>query len=130
MKKYKFIPYNPQLKERAKDNRLNPSKAESKIWNEIFRKKLIKYKFLRQKPLDRFIVDFYCAKLMLAVEIDGDTHANQRQYDRMRTEKLNILGIKVIRYSNIDVMRNIEGVYEDLNDVVKQRAGELDIEPL
>jgi len=80
---------------------------------------LVGLKFTRQKPLDEYIVDFYCAELMMAVEIDGDTHADQENYDKQRTAKLNRLGIEVIRYTNQDMMNNIEGVYADLLEKTK-----------
>ena len=94
-------------------------------------------KFTRQKPLDEYIVDFYCAELMLAIEIDGDTHANQEQYDKRRTESLNKYGIEVIRYTNAEVLNNLEGVYQDLRERVSTRkppkpavSGGLEISPL
>ncbi len=70
--------------------------------------------------MDRFIVDFYCSKPLLAVEVDGDSHAEQEEYDRQRTERLGRYGITVIRYTNIDVMGNLDGVYEDLFEKVKK----------
>ncbi len=75
-------------------------------------------KFVRQKPLDEYIVDFYCSEYMLAVEIDGDSHGEQEEYDQQRTERLNALGVTVIRYTNEEVMTNIAGVYEDLKKQV------------
>lgn len=67
-----LIPYRPDLKFKASQNRNNPTKPESRIWYEILSNRKIKYKFLRQKPLHNFIVDFYCSKLKLVIEIDGD----------------------------------------------------------
>lgn len=72
------------------------------------------YKFLRLKPIANFIVDFYCAELRLAIEIDGDSHAESVEYDAGRTGVLNALGISVARYTNDEVMTNLEGVYDDL----------------
>ena len=77
-------------------------------------KRLGNLKFTRQKPLDKYIVDFYCAELMLAIEVDGHMHADQEQYDKRRTENLNKYGVEVIRYTNTEVLNNIEGVYQDL----------------
>ncbi len=105
----------------ARENRKHPTQVEQKMWFEILRSKQFEtYKFLRQKPLDNFIADFYCAELMLIIEIDGDSHAMQEEYDILRSEKLGIYGIKVIRYTNNDIMSNIEGVYEDLKDRIKK----------
>ena len=110
-----YIPYNKALTQKARKNRKNPTPAERKLWHEVLQgKRLDNLKFTRQKPLDEYIVDFYCAELMLAIEIDGDTHARQKQYDKERTKNLNKFGIKVIRYTNAEVLSNLDGVYQDL----------------
>lgn len=117
-----FIPYNTALKERARKLQKNMTVAEKKIWNEVLsRKQFENLKFLRQKPLDNFIVDFYCSKLLLVIEIDGDSHAEQLEYDEERTKKLEKFGIKVIRYTNDEIMNNISGVYDDLLIRIKNR---------
>lgn len=64
--------------------------------------------------IDNFIVDFYCSKLMLAIEIDWDSHSEQEIYDATREEKLRNLWIRVIRYTNDEVFANIQWVYDDL----------------
>ena len=110
-----YIPYNKTLTQKARENRKNPTTAEKKLWYEVLgNKRLDNLKFTRQKPLDEYIVDFYCAELMLAIEIDGDTHAAQKQYDKRRTENLNKYGVEVIRYTNAEVLNNLEGVYQHL----------------
>ena len=110
-----FLPYDPKLTTLARANRKNPTPTEQKIWQEVLRhRQLAAYKFLRQKPIDRFIVDFYCAKLNLVIEIDGDSHAEDPGYDIERTQILRSYGLTVIRYSNRDVLHNISGVYDDL----------------
>ncbi|MCY3723847.1 MAG: DUF559 domain-containing protein [Candidatus Poribacteria bacterium] len=69
------MPYNKALTQKARENRKNPTPAEKKLWYEVLsNKRLDNLKFTRQKPLDMYIVDFYCAELMLAIEIDGHTH--------------------------------------------------------
>jgi very-short-patch-repair endonuclease len=110
-----FIPYDPKLTTLARANRKNPTPAEQKIWYEVLRaRQFSAYKFLRQKPIARFIVDFYCASLRWVIEIDGDSHAENPAYDIERTQILQRYGLAVIRYSNHDVMHNISGVYDDL----------------
>lgn len=110
-----FLPYNKNLTARARENRNNPTKAESKIWNEVLRmKQFANYKFLRQKPIDNYIVDFYCSELLLVIEIDGDSHAESVEYDAERTKILESLGLTVFRYSNDAVLGNIQGVCDDL----------------
>ncbi|MDO9011846.1 MAG: endonuclease domain-containing protein [Gallionella sp.] len=110
-----FIPYDKRLTALARENRKNPTGPESRMWNEILRMRHFSdFKFLRQKPIDRYIVDFYCAKLRVAIEIDGDSHAESVNDDLTRTAILNAQGVSVLRYTNSEVMQNIEGVYEDL----------------
>ena len=72
------------------------------------------HKFLRQKPIDEFIVDFYCSSLKLVIEIDGDSHAEDVEYDAARTRIFSNHGLTLIRYANRDVLNNISGVYDDL----------------
>jgi very-short-patch-repair endonuclease len=119
--------YNLNLKQAARKNRKRPTDPENKIWTEILSNQKLDYKFSRQKPLDNFIVDFYCSKLLLVIEIDGDSHykKDQKEYDVCRTEKLNLMGIKVLRYKNNDVMNNIEGVYQNMIKEIEIREKEL-----
>jgi very-short-patch-repair endonuclease len=112
-----------KLVARARENRKNPTPAESLIWNKVLRHRQFEcHKFARQKPIGRYIVDFYCAELRLVVEIDGDSHAAQAAYDEKRTQALNQLGLTVIRYANRDVLSNLEGVFEDFSSRVAQLA--------
>ena len=120
-KKLPYIPYDKRLVEKGRGNRKNPTPAEKKMWFEVLGNKAFQnLKFTRQKPLDHFIVDFYCSKLLLVVEIDGDSHKEQEEYDKRRTERLNQYGITIVRYTNIDVMQNLDGVYEDFLGKVKE----------
>ncbi len=126
-----YIPYNPALTEKARENRKNTTPSESKLWFEVLQnKRFSDLKFTRQKPLDEYIVDFYCAELMLAIEIDGDSHAEQVDYDNRRTLRLNQLGIEVIRYTNRDVSSNLDGVYSDLHEKIKLRYNKPPQSPL
>lgn len=85
------------------------------MWFEVLsRRQFAACKFLRQKPIGCFIVDFYCAKLGWVIEIDGDSHAGQIGYDESRTALLQQYDLIVIRYDNRDVLNNIAGVYDDL----------------
>lgn len=110
-----FIPYNKALTTLARENRKNPTAAKRKLWNEVLRMRhFAHYKFLRQKPIANYIVDFYCSELRLVIEIDGDSHAESIGYDAQRTRILNNHGLTVIRYSNSEVLTNIHGVLDDL----------------
>jgi very-short-patch-repair endonuclease len=98
------LPYNPKLIDRAREMRKNPTEAEKKMWNEYL--KNFQFKVLRQRPIDNYIVDFYCAGLKLVIEIDGDLHFNEDEisYDLARTQVLEGYGLTVIRFTNSDVM--------------------------
>jgi very-short-patch-repair endonuclease len=114
-KAFKFLPYEKRLTALARQNRLNPTPAENLLWQKILRgKQFGQYKFLRQKPIGAYIVDFYCAELRLVVEIDGDSHAEQLAYDARRTQFLESLGLRVLRYANRDVLDLLPGVYDNL----------------
>jgi very-short-patch-repair endonuclease len=118
--KFKYLPYNRKFAKLARQNRNNPTPAEKKVWYEVLcRKHFQGYKFTRQKPLGDYIVDFYCSKLRLVIEIDGDSHGENKEYDKSRTEVLSQLGLRVLRYANRDVCNNIHGVYQDLMKIIE-----------
>ncbi len=122
----KFLPFRKGLKEKARDNRKNMNRPEAKLWYEMLsNRKFLGYRFLRQKAILDYIVDFYCSKLKLGIEIDGESHVEQKVYDKNRTLNMNKIGIEIIRYSNTDIMCNLEGVYLDLEKKVKDREEEL-----
>jgi very-short-patch-repair endonuclease len=102
---------HPVILKRAREMRHPQTTAEATLWAAI-RNRSVAYKFRRQHSIDRFIVDFYCAQAKLCIEIDGDTHqeADQQEYDAARTEYLETLGYKVIRFTNDDVRYNINAV--------------------
>ncbi len=122
----KIPPYHPELKEKARVNRKNMNNPEADLWYKVLSKrKLSGFRFNRQKPIDNYIVDFYCAKLKLVIEVDGESHNSQIEYDLKRTNKLEKMGLKVLRYTNYEVMQNLEGVYLDLVKQIKKRWKEL-----
>ncbi|NCR53006.1 MAG: endonuclease domain-containing protein [Microcystis aeruginosa L211-07] len=104
------LPYNPKLVERAKELRKNMTKAERKLWYEYL--KNFQYRVHRQRPIDQFIVDFYCPELKLVIEIDGDSHNSEdaQSHDLERTQILAGYGLTVIRFTNQEVLSNFEGV--------------------
>jgi very-short-patch-repair endonuclease len=118
--KLKYLPYKRGLTKLARQNGNDPTPAETKVWYEVLcRKQFQGYKLTRQKPLGDYIVDFHCSKLQLVIEINGDSHAENEEYDRTRTRVLSQLGLKVLRYTNRDVCNNIEGVYQDLIEIIE-----------
>ncbi|MBI2594820.1 MAG: endonuclease domain-containing protein [Candidatus Colwellbacteria bacterium] len=118
MQKYNipYIPYDKNLVSRARELRKETTEAENLFWSKVLKnKKLAKFKFTRQKPLDCFIVDFYCASLGLAIEIDGAVHKFQKARDQERDNLLKQkFGLKIIRYTNEEVLNNMEKVFRDL----------------
>ncbi len=125
--KVAFLPYDKNLTALSRKNRKNPTKAEWKMWNEVLRmRQFSNSKFLRQKPLAGYIVDFFSSELRLVIEIDGSSHADVIEYDAARTQMLNALGLTVVRYSNEEVLQNIEGVVADLLDKITQGAAHND----
>jgi very-short-patch-repair endonuclease len=110
--KYDYIPYDKKLKSKARELRNNMTAAEKKLWYEYLRNH--KYRFLRQKPIGNFIVDFYCSKLKLVIEVDGETHIDKSDilYDQRRTKELESYGLKVLRFWNYDVLGGIGAVQE------------------
>jgi very-short-patch-repair endonuclease len=117
------LKYLEQLKYPAKINRKNLTKAESKIWYEFLKDRPLNYKFTRQKPLSRFILDFYCSKLLLVVEIDGGYHLEKQKQDLERDKFLNCLNIKTIRFKNEEVLNELEKVkYKIINNIQERKA--------
>ena len=123
-----MLPFNKNSKEKARKLRRNMTLAEKKIWYELLAKdKLNGLRFLRQKPIDEYIADFYCHKLKLVIEIDGESHLAEgaREYDEHRTKVLNAYGIEVIRYTNEEILNHIDEVENDLKENVRKREHEL-----
>jgi len=115
------IYYKPQLKEISRKLRNNSTKAEIKLWSHLKGKQLMGYDFHRQKPIDNYIVDFFCSRLNLAIEIDGYTHSFESVIDRdeMKAVRLNEMGISVLRFSDEDVINNIEIVIASIEDFIR-----------
>ena len=114
----RFIPYRRDLKPRSQSLRRDPSPAERKLWYEFLRD--LPVKFTRQKPLGHYIADFYCLSSRLVIEVDGDSHYSDdaQRYDERRTGQLEAEGIRVVRFSNTDVMQNFEGVCAEILRIV------------
>ncbi len=122
MAKRKIIPYNPNLKELAKKLRKQEILSEVMLWKELKGKKLLGYDFHRQKPLDEYIVDFYCEILVLVIEIDGDSHNGKIDDDIKREKRLKDFGLTVLRYCDGDVKQDIGSVIEHLKEWIKEHT--------
>ncbi|GLI97246.1 endonuclease domain-containing protein [Sphingobium sp. BS19] len=101
---------DPTLKERARTMRANPTPAEQKLWLALRANRFEDQQFTRQSIIAPYIVDFASKADRLIVEVDGDTHSAEDRYDARRTEFLESLGYRVIRFANHDVLGNLESV--------------------
>lgn len=112
-----MIPYNQDLKKRSRDLRKNMTDAERKLWSVIRMKQINGLPFYRQKPIGNYIVDFYCPAAKLVIEVDGGQHYEEKNagYDRRRDEFLKSQGLSVIRFANLDVLKNIDGVVQAIS---------------
>ena len=112
--------HNKDIVPFAKELRKNMTKEERHLWYDFLRDYPIK--FVRQKVLGKYIADFYCAKANIVIELDGSQHYEDVGFvnDEKRTEYLKQYGITVIRISNLDVLRNFEGVCMHIDNAVKQ----------
>ena len=111
--KNKILPYNPILKDLAKQLRQQGILSEVLLWKKI-KKKSLGVEFHRQVPVDNYIIDFYCHEIMLAIEVDGNSHINTEIQinDIKRQEILENLGVKFIRFNDLDIKKN-------MNDVIR-----------
>tara|TARA_R110002074_G_scaffold39418_5_gene106066 strand:- start:13108 stop:13482 length:375 start_codon:yes stop_codon:yes gene_type:complete len=117
----KIIPYNPKLVPYAKILRQNMTLGEIALWREIKGKKL-GVRFSRQIPIDQYIVDFYCKNLQLAIEVDGSIHFKDEQQNKdiIRQNRLESLGVVLIRFNDLDVKNNLSLVLEELKNKIKK----------
>ena len=117
-----MIDYNKNNIPLAKTLRKNMTRHERKLWYEFLRE--YPFRFQRQKTIDNFIVDFYCAKARLVLELDGNQHFETEetvQNDVLRTNCLEKKGLEVVRISNIDIDKNFKGVCDFIDLKVKER---------
>ena len=106
---------------KRRDLRNNLTIAEKKFWKHI-RNDALNVRFRRQYGIGEYIADFYCPKLKLVIEIDGAGHFTDegKEYDLVRTDYMNAIGIKVVRYTNNDIMENISGVLSNLKKIIEE----------
>ncbi len=113
-KNYMSLPYNPALKERARELRRAGNLAEVLLWNQLKRKQFLGLDFDRQKIIGNYIVDFYCAEKSVVIEVDGSSHDDKVEYDAIRDAFLMGLDLTVIHLRDRDVKNNMAGVMDFL----------------
>ncbi len=116
------IYYNPKLKAKSRELRNNSTLAEVLLWNQLKARKMRGYQFMRQKPIGNYIVDFFCSKLKLVIEIDGDSHSNKQDYDLKRQQELEALGLSFLRFYDRDVKQNMSGVLQTIEDWIEKNT--------
>ena len=116
-------PYNKNLKQPSRDLRNNMTDAEKRLWSKLRVKQILGLQFYRQKPLLNFIVDFYCPAANLVIECDGGQHFTDEglEADRVRDEVLVELGLVVLRFSNRQVLTEIDDVIELIFQTAQSR---------
>lgn len=115
-----YLPYNKNLKQFSRNLRNNSTLAEVLLWQQLRAGRIRGYKFNRQKPLDNYIVDFYCKKLNLVIEVDGESHfvGDAPIRDRERQDILEDMGLKFLRFDDMDVKMNISFVIRVLEEFI------------
>lgn len=109
------------LRKRSQQLRTNATKEERRLWYDYLREYPVQWK--RQKVIGTYIVDFYCDKAKLAIELDGSQHYedDNLEYDRSRTDYLNSVGVEVIRFTNTDISQRLRGVCDAIDLAVRAR---------
>jgi very-short-patch-repair endonuclease len=110
-----------RISNNARKLRATPTNAERILWRALRNRRFAGRKFRRQHPIDRYVVDFICIEKKLIIEIDGATHSttSEEARDAERTRVLESLGFHIIRVTNLDVYKNLEGVLELIADNLK-----------
>jgi very-short-patch-repair endonuclease len=114
--------YDPKLKSLSRELRNKSTLAEVLLWNQLQSNKMLGYTFHRQKPIYGYIVDFYCQRLELVIEIDGESHREQFQKDRAREEDLVQLGLQVLRFQDRDVKNDMKNVLNCIQNWIEQHG--------
>ena len=107
-----------KIKPFARQMRQEPTPAEAALWQQLRRKNLGGYKFRRQHPIDRFIVDFFCREARLVIEVDGAIHEYTAEEDALRTEFLESHGLRVMRFTNEAVLQHMDGVLDAIREAL------------
>ena len=109
--------------ERCRKLRKNQTDAERKLWTIVRNRQLFGIKFRRQFPVGRYILDFYAPEYKLGIEADGGQHYEDKgkKQDGLRTRELSKYGVKIVRFSDLDILNNIDGVYEIIHGVIESK---------
>ena len=115
------LKYLEELIDLSRINRKKSTRTENLVWYEILNNEKTGFKFLRQKPISKFVLDFYCRELLLAIEIDGLYHNKRKNYDEARDKFLRNLNIETLRISTEEIMTNLNKVNYEINKFIEAR---------
>jgi very-short-patch-repair endonuclease len=121
LEKTMYFGATPEIMERARILRTNMTIQENILWCHLSNRQICNKRFRRQHPIDIFIADFYCHAARLVVEIDGEIHIRQKEYDEGRSAEMDKYYIKVIRFTNKQIETEIEDVINKIANEVKNR---------
>lgn len=124
-----FGPHDPAKRDRARQMRLNMTAAENALWQRIKGHKVAGLSFRRQQVIEGFIVDFYCHKARLAIEVDGSVHDGQEEHDRERDAVLDARGVTVLRFTNEQVRKEVDVVLARIAATGQTKLAQLDSQP-
>jgi very-short-patch-repair endonuclease len=124
-----IIPYNPKLKERARFLRNNSTKSEQVLWKYLKGKQILGFDFHRQRSVVQYIIDFFCQELYLGIELDGYTHhfIEKAKKDVQREKRLSKFGVKIIRFWDDEVFKDLDNVLRVIKNTVEERKTELSL---
>jgi len=118
--KRKIIPYNPKLKLLASKLRNNSTKSEVFLWNYLKGKQTRGYDFHRQKPIGNYIVDFFCNELLLAIEIDGESHYGNKEKDLRRQKEIEKYGVQFLRFDESEIYFSLDKVIKSIENWIDE----------
>ena len=115
-----MLKYNKNIKQISRALRKNMTKEEIVLWSKIKGKQIKETQFYRQRPIGNYIADFYCPKEKLIIEVDGNQHYEEESIkkDKIRDEYFENLGLKVLRFTNLDILKNLNGVLEKIYEEI------------
>ncbi len=120
-----FLPYNKNLKEFSRDLRSHSTLSEILLWQKLRASQFRGYAFKRQKPLGNYIVDFYCQKLGLVIEVDGNSHYFEESVveDQERQKVVERMGLNFLRFSDLEVKRSMPSVLDEIGYFIDDFEG-------
>ncbi|MCL1786034.1 MAG: DUF559 domain-containing protein [Alphaproteobacteria bacterium] len=124
---YKKLPFNPKLRERARELRNNMTLSEVILWKQLYRKSFFGLNFDRQKIIGNYIVDFYCPDIGMVVEVDGCTHDCKEEYDKKRHEYLESLGLVVVHLDDMEIKTDLGWQLSILSNKTKERMKQINM---